>query len=433
MSDSLLIQPALRPIEGDVRVPGSKSITNRALLMAALADGTSHLQGALFSDDTHYMSESLRKLGIAVRAAQSAEWFEVMGQNGILPASEAELFVGNSGTSARFLTALLTLGKGTFHIDGVPRMRERPMGDLLSALQQMGARVQDDNGTDCLPITVRAEGLRGGKVKMRAAKSSQPLSALLMVAPLCQSDVEIEIEGELFSQPYIEITLRMMQQWGIEASHENLRRFFIAGGQQYQAQYYDIEPDASGASYFWAAAAVTGGRVRVLGIGKNALQGDAAFVDVLQQMGCQVEKTDDFIEVRGPEKLHGVDVDMNAISDTVMTLAAIAPFAGSPTTIRNIGHIRHKETDRIHAIVSELRRLGVAVEEQEDGIIIQPQSQLKPAQIETYDDHRMAMSFAITGLKTPGVEILDSDCVAKTFPDFFARLEALCAKARLAL
>ncbi len=430
MTDSLLIKPVLRPIEGLVRVPGSKSITNRALLLAALADGPSRLEGALFSDDTHYMGESLRHLGISVRADAEEELFEVQGQGGILPSSEAELFVGNSGTSARFLTALLALGQGTFHIDGVPRMRERPIGDLLSALQQMGADARDDNGTDCLPITVRANGLKGGQVVMRAAKSSQPLSALLMVAPLCANDVEIEIEGELFSQPYIEITLRMMQQWGIEVSHENLRHFSIRGGQKYRAQNYNIEPDASGASYFWAAAAVTGGRVRVLGIGKEALQGDAAFVDVLEKMGCAVEKGDDYIEVRGPQQLRGVDVDMNAISDTVMTLAAIAPFADSPTTIRNIGHIRHKETDRIHAIVSELRRLGVQVEEGEDSLTIHPRSQLRAAQIETYEDHRIAMSFAITGLVTPGVEILDPGCVAKTFPDFFARLDALCASAR---
>ncbi len=290
MTDSLLIQPVVRPVEGALRVPGSKSITNRALILAALADGTSRLEGALFSDDTHYMSESLRALGISVRADAGAEQFEVVGQGGHLPATEAQLFVGNSGTSARFLTALLALGNGTFHIDGVQRMRERPIGDLLSALQQLGVEARDDNGTDCLPVTVRANGLKGGKVVMRAAKSSQPLSALLMVAPLCQSDLEIEIEGELFSQPYIEITLRMMQQWGVEVSHENQRRFYIRGGQNYRAQNYSIEPDASGASYFWAAAAVTGGRVRVLGIGREALQGDAAFVDVLEQMGCASRK-----------------------------------------------------------------------------------------------------------------------------------------------
>ena len=430
MTDSLPIQPVVRPIEEAVRVPGSKSITNRALLLAALANGPSLLPGALFSDDTHYMSESLRRLGIVVQADEANEQFKVEGQGGILPAQDAELFVGNSGTSARFLTALAALGNGTYHLDGVERMRERPIDDLLSALQQLGAEARDENETGCLPVTVKATGLKGGKVVMRARKSSQPLSALLMVAPLAQSDIEIEIEGELFSQPYIEITLRMMQQWGAHVSHQNMQRFHIPGGQKYRAQNYPIEPDASGASYFWAAAAVTGGRVRVQGIGREALQGDAAFVDVLAQMGCTVEKSDDWIEVRGPKMLAGVDVDMNAISDTVMTLAAIAPFASSPTTISNIGHIRHKETDRIHAVVTELRRLGVRVEEREDGLTIYPQSQLQPAQIETYDDHRMAMSFAITGLKAPGITILDPGCVAKTFPDFWVRLDGLCAKAR---
>ena len=430
MTDSLLIQPVVRPLNESVRVPGSKSITNRALLLAALADGPSRLQGALFSDDTRYMSESLRRLGISVRADESAEQFEVEGQGGVLPAKGAELFVGNSGTSARFLTALSSLGNGTCHIDGVERMRERPIDDLLSALQQLGVEARDENGTGCLPVTVKSAGLKGGKVVMRAQKSSQPLSAFLMVAPLAQSDIEIEIEGELFSQPYIEITLRMMEQWGVQVSHEDMRRFHIPGRQKYRAQNYVVEPDASSASYFWAAAAVTGGRVRVEGIGQEALQGDAAFVDVLAQMGCEVEKSADWVEVRGPEKLNGVDVDMNAISDTVMTLAAIAPFADSPTNIRNIGHIRHKETDRIHAVVTELRRLGVQVEEREESLTIHPKSQLQPAQIETYEDHRMAMSFAITGLKAPGVTILDPACVAKTFPDFWVRLEALCARAR---
>ncbi len=430
MTDSLLIQPVTRPVNGNVRVPGSKSITNRALILAALADGISHLEGALFSDDTLYMSESLRSLGIAVEADASAESFEVEGRGGRIPAGTAQLFVGNSGTASRFLTALCALGSGPYCLDGVPRMRARPIRDLLSALQQLGVAARDENGTGCLPVVVESQGWRGGKTTMRGDVSSQFLSALLMVAPLSQNGIEIEIEGELFSKPYIEITLRMMQQWGAVVEHDEMCRFRIPGGQKYRAQTYVIEPDASGASYFWAAAAITGGRVRVEGIGNAALQGDAAFVDVLEQMGCEVERGDDFIEVRGVQQLRGVNVDMNAISDTVMTLAAIAPFADGPVNIHNVAHIRHKETDRIHALVTELRRLGVTVDERPDGLTIHPANQLKPARIETYDDHRMAMSFAITGLRAPGVEILDPGCVAKTFPDFFQRLDKLCANAR---
>jgi 3-phosphoshikimate 1-carboxyvinyltransferase len=309
-------------------------------------------------------------------------------------------------------------------------MRERPIGELLDVLKQLGVEAHDELGTGCLPLEVRSAGWHGGKVTMRAEKSSQPLSGLLMVAPLAENGLEIEIAGELFSQPYIEITTRMMEQWGTTLTHENLRHFQIPGKQSYRAQTYRIEPDASGASYFWAAAAATGGSVRVEGIGQGALQGDAAFVDVLEQMGCAVTRGADFIEVRGVAHLKGVDVDMNGISDTVMTLAAIAPFADGPVNIRNVAHIRHKETDRIAAVVTELRRLGVTVDERADGLTVHPTSVLRPAHIETYDDHRMAMSFAITGLRAPGVQILNPGCVAKTFPDFFQRLDALCAEAR---
>jgi 3-phosphoshikimate 1-carboxyvinyltransferase len=256
---------------------------------------------------------------------------------------------------------------------------------------------------------------------MRAEKSSQPLSGLLLVAPLAENGIEISIEGELFSRPYIDITIRMMEQWGSTLEHQNLLHFQIPGQQKYRAQTYVIEPDASGASYFWAAAAVTGGRARVEGIGRGSLQGDA---------GCAVQRGEDYIEVRGPANLRGVDVDMNAISDTVMTLAAIAPFADGPTNIHNVAHIQHKESERISNTVRELQRLGVRVDERHDGMTIYPATQLQAAQIETYRDHRMAMSFAVTGLRSPGVTILDPGCVAKTFPDFFARLDALCANAR---
>jgi 3-phosphoshikimate 1-carboxyvinyltransferase len=429
MTNPLPITPLARPVNGMVAIPGSKSITNRALLLAALAEGPSRVTGALFSDDTRYMAAALQALGITVRADEPGEVYEVEGKGGRILAKEADLFVGNAGTAARFLTAFLTLGHGRYRLDGIPRMRQRPMGDLLDALRQLGVDVRAEHGDDCLPIIVRGHGLAGGKATLRAGLSSQFLSALLMVAPLSRDGVEIALQGELASQPYVEMTMRMMEQWGARATHEEFRRFHVPGGQRYRAQTYRVEPDASGASYFFAAAAVTGGRVRVEGIGyPGALQGDLDFVKALGQMGCLLSTCRDYTEVRGPERLRGIDVDMNAISDTVMTLAAIAPFADGPTTIRNVAHIRHKETDRLAALATELRRLGVTVEEREDGLTIHPAAALRPAVIETYDDHRMAMSFAITGLRAPGIALRDPECVNKTFPDFFERLAKLCGQ-----
>jgi 3-phosphoshikimate 1-carboxyvinyltransferase len=426
LPDPLPVQPVSRPVVGVVHVPGSKSITNRALLLAALADGRSTLRGALFSDDTRYMAEALEALGIPVYRDVASGAFRIEGQGGKLPSAEADLFIGNSGTTARFVAAALALGNGVFRLDGVPRMRERPIQDLLDALHQLGVSAVSMNGTGCPPIKVRSSGLQGGTVRMRADVSSQYLTALLQVAPLSERGVVIEIDGELASKPYIDITLRMMDQWGASVVNHQYRRFEIPGGQRYSALEYQVEPDASSASYFFAAAAVTGGTVRVSGLGMNSLQGDVGFVDVLAQMGCQVRKELDYIEVTGPDRLQGVDVDMNAVSDTVMTLAAIAPFAEGPTVIRNVGHIRHKETDRLRALSTEVTRLGVRVEETPDSLTIFPPRELLPAEVRTYDDHRMAMSFAITGLRSPGILIQDPGCVTKTFPDFFERLNALC-------
>lgn len=423
---TLAIQPVTRPIAATVPIPGSKSITNRALLLAALADGKSHLTGALFSDDTRYMAAALRQLGIPVAEEEMSALYEVQGRGGTIHSPEADLFVGNSGTTARFLTAFLALGEGRYRLDGVPRMRQRPISDLLDTLQQLGVNARSENNDGCPPVLVEANRLRGGIATMRADVSSQYLTALLMVAPLSQEGVTLTLEGELSSQPYIEITLKMMAQWGVQVEHEAFRRYRISGGQRYRAQAYTVEPDASGASYFFAAAAVTNGYVRVPGLGRDALQGDLGFVEVLRKMGCQVEYGTDYTEVRGTDPLRGVDVDMNGISDTVMTLAAIAPFAESPTTIRNVAHIRVKETDRLHAVATELTRLGVTVEETTDSLTIHPAAHLTPAEIETYDDHRMAMSFAITGLKAPGILLCEPGCVAKTFPDFFDRLAAAC-------
>ncbi len=426
---TLPIYPVSHPIDGTVSVPGSKSITNRALLLAALADGASRLEGALFSDDTRYMEAALNQLGVPVRGDEKNAVYEVEGRGGTFPVAEAELFLGNAGTATRFLTAALCLGEGTYFVDGVPRMRQRPIGALLGALRALGAEIVAPN--DCVPLEIRARGLQGGSVTIRGDASSQFLSALLLIGPKTRDVLEITIDGPLFSKPYVEMTLKMLRQWGIVTIDQDMKRFLVGRG-NFKAQTYVIEPDASSASYFFAAAAVTGGRVRVKNLGKDALQGDLAFVDVLEKMGCEVKKAKNYVEVFGPRegKLRGVSVDMNAISDCVMTLAAIAPFADAPVEIFNVAHIRGKETDRLAALSRELARLGAKVEEKADGMTIFPAKKLKRATIKTYDDHRMAMSFAITGLVSPGIEIRDPGCVAKTFPDFFERLDKLCARSR---
>ena len=323
---NLLVHPVTRPVDGTVRVPGSKSITNRALLLAALARGRSRLDGALFSDDTAYMSTALRQLGCEVEMDEAAERFEVEGCGGQWPVTEADVFLGNAGTAVRFLLSALCLGTGNYFVDGVPRMRQRPLNDLLDALRQLGAEIVSETG--CVPLEVHAHGMEGGEVRVRGDASSQFLSSLLLVGPLTRRGLNIEIDGPLYSQPYVALTLQMLEQWGAIGSHSGMQSFSVPGEQRYQPREYVVEPDASSASYFFAAAALTGGRVRVKNLGRNALQGDVDFVDVLAQMGCEVKKGNKFVQVRGPEggRLLGVDVDMNAISDTVMTLAAIAPL-----------------------------------------------------------------------------------------------------------
>nr|WP_281380362.1 3-phosphoshikimate 1-carboxyvinyltransferase [Armatimonas rosea] len=423
----LPISPLSKPFTASVLLPGSKSITNRALALAALAEGTTTLQGALFADDTQRMEDCLTALGFQLEIDAARETIEVLGQGGEVPSKSAELFVGNSGTTARFISPLAALGQGEYHLDGVARMRERPIQDLVQALTMLGVEVVCPTG--CPPLTIHARGLHGGCTTIRADASSQFLSGLLLAAPCASGETIVHLEGPILSAPYIEMTVAMVRQFGGEIEvDETGRTYRIPGGQTLQSPgQYSIEPDASAASYFFAAAAVTGGCVRVPHLSLAALQGDVAFVKVLEQMGCDVLEGDGFLELRGPQQLRGVVVDMNAISDTVMTLAAIAPFADSPTVIENVAHIRHKETDRLAAVTTELQRLGVRVEERPDGLTVYPATDLLPATIQTYDDHRMAMAFAITGLRSPGVVIENPGCVAKTFPAFFTRLEELCA------
>ena len=418
------IQPIRKPLDATIAVPGSKSYTNRALLVAAMAHGVSTLTGALFSDDTRYMSASLRKLGVKIDADEKRARFDVHGNGGDIPVSSADLYIGNSGTTSRSLTAYVSLGHGKFVIDGdEPMRRERPISDLLGALRQIGvsARAQFENGH--LPVIVEADGLAGGKTRLDISKSSQFLTALLLIAPYAKNGMEIEVLGDR-TMPYIDITRSVMTAFGVQVISEDYKFFRIEGGQQYQPRVYHIEPDASNASYFFAAAALTGGRVTVQHLNLDSAQGDLQFVHILEQMGCRTTVSNTGITVTGPRQLKGIDVDMRTISDTALTLAAIAPFADSKVTIRNIEHTRWQETDRIHAMVTELRKLGVPVVEHQDGLEISP-APITPAAIDTYEDHRVAMAFSLVGLKASGIRINDPACVSKTFPNYFEVFEQL--------
>ncbi|MFY9256154.1 MAG: 3-phosphoshikimate 1-carboxyvinyltransferase [Fuerstiella sp.] len=421
------ITPVSGPVSGTVRPPGSKSITNRALIIAALAEGTTTLTGVLDSKDTQVMLQSLKQLGIAVKQDLDAKTCIVTGCGGNLSASNADLWLENSGTSIRFLTALCSLGAGSFRLDGIDRMRQRPIADLVNCLNDLGANVRcEHTNSGCPPVSIDGTPgkLKGGTAKIKANISSQFLSSLLMSAPCAAAPILLNVDGELVSKPYITMTLEMMKAFGVMVDcPADLSSFQIAP-QQYTARTYDIEPDASAASYFLGVAAVTGGTVTVEGLNRDALQGDVHFATALEKMGCLVEWNSNSVTLTG-RPLHGIDVDMNAISDTAQTMAAVAVFADSPTTIRSVGHMRHKETDRITAVVTELRRAGIQADEFEDGLTIFPGSP-QPAEIETYDDHRMAMSFALLGLKAEGIKILDPECTNKTYPEFFEDLESLC-------
>jgi 3-phosphoshikimate 1-carboxyvinyltransferase len=426
--ETLEIIPLTQPPHATVRVPGSKSITNRALILAALSDPSrgSELRSALQSEDTEVMIEALKALGFRVRLDWTAGVVGVRrGPSAcLIPARNAELFVANSGTSMRFLTALVSLGRGRYRLDGVSRMRERPMDDLLAALRQLGVDARSERGDGLPPIIVESQGLSGGRVRLQGAVSSQFLSGLLMAAPFASSEVVIEVDGPLVSQPYVAMTVSMMRKFGVEVETNAISSYFrVAQADYYQARQYEIEPDASAASYFLAAAAIGQGKVRIPDLTTDSLQGDVRFVKTLAIMGCKIGMGDKRIYVQG-WPLRGIDVDMNDISDTVMTLAAVACFAEGPTTIRNVAHIRHKETDRLAALATELRRVGADVEQFADGLAITPRP-LHGAEIETYNDHRMAMSMALIGLRVPGIVIKNPGCVAKTYPGFWDDLEKL--------
>lgn len=423
------------PIHATITPPGSKSLTNRALPLAAVAHGESVLTGVLDSEDTQIMMDSLRRMGVSLEHDPQTATIRVHGTGGNL--NSADLYCGNSGTTLRFLTAMCAAAGNTgeprtFRLDGTERMRQRPLGDLIHGLQQLEVEIHSENAEqpDCPPVVLNTTGLRGGTAEFPGNVSSQFLSGLLMAAPLSQMPIELRITGDLVSRPYIDMTLAVMKAFGVQVQELPGNRFQIPAPQRYEGRHYVVEPDASAASYFFAAAAVAGGEITVRNLTKDALQGDVGFCDCLAQMGCQVEYQPDAIVVRREPSatLRGVEVDMHAISDTAQTLSVVALFADSPTTIRNVANMRVKETDRIHAVVTELRKFGVQVEEFPDGLTIQPlcmASNPLPEQIEvaTWNDHRMAMSFAIAGLKVPGVVIQNPECTAKTYPNFFEDLE----------
>ncbi len=416
---SVTIVPLLSPPSLVARIPGSKSHTNRALVCAALASGTSVLRGALFADDTEAMVESLRTLRIGVEVDEAAHTMTVVGCSGALPRAASVINVRQSGTTGRFLLPMLAFGEGATIIDGHAQLRARPFGELTTALAAVGVRTEGST----LPITVMGGGWQGGRVDVGGSVSSQFLSGLLLSAPCAGGTTIIAVEGELVSAPYIDLTIDTMRRFGAEITTDAHRSFAVAAT-GYRATTIDLEPDASAASYFFAAAAITGGAVRVEGLGTDSIQGDLEFVAVLAAMGADLRQGPNWTEVRGTGELHGVTVDMADYSDTAQTLAVVATFADSPTTITGIDFIRRKETDRVAAVVNEMHRRGIRATEDTDGMTIYPGTPT-PGTVQTYDDHRMAMSFALLGLVHPGIAIADPGCVAKTFPHFFRELERL--------
>jgi len=417
--------PPATTAAGSVRLPGSKSISNRCLLLSALAEGVTEIRDLLDSDDTRVMLLALEKLGVVV-SRDSADVLSVTGCGGVFPAKDADLFLGNAGTAFRPLTAALALSGGHYRLSGVARMHERPIGDLVDALGALGANVRCLERAGYPPLEIAPAVLHiDGPVRVRGDVSSQFLTALLMALPLSGRDIEIEVIGELISRPYIEITLNLMERFGVLVQHSGMQRFHISAGQRYRSPgVLHVEGDASSASYFLAAGAIGGGPVRVEGVGSRSIQGDVRFADALAAMGAHIEMGDNWIEARAPAdgRLRAFDADFNHIPDAAMTLAIVALFADGPSTLRNIASWRVKETDRIAAMGAELRKLGATVEEGADFLRVTPPhaSRLTPgASIATYDDHRMAMCFSLACLGGVPVRILDQDCVAKTFPEYF--------------
>ncbi|AWK16435.1 3-phosphoshikimate 1-carboxyvinyltransferase [Candidatus Hamiltonella defensa] len=424
MSKSLNLEP-IGKINGTVYLPGSKSISNRVLLLSALAAGKTRLTNFLDSDDTRYMLEALKALGVRYTVSKNGTCCEVEGVNGPLNTPHPiELMTGNAGTVMRFLTAVLSLGQSDVVLTGGARMKERPMDPLVDALRQGNAQITYLEKKNSPPLRLRG-GFRGGNLTLRGNISSQFLTALLIMAPLAEQDTAIEVQGFLVSKPYVEMTLHLMRVFGIRVTHKHYRTFNIKAHQKFKSPgHYRIEGDATAASYFLAAAAIKGGCVRVIGVGQKSIQGDVQFADVLQKMGAFIHWGEDYIECR-PGRLKGIDMDMNSMPDAAMTLATTALFSEGPTRIQNIYNWRLKETDRLSAMSAELRKLGAQIKEGQDYIEIISPKNLKAAEIQTYNDHRIAMSFSLMALSDMPIRILNPRCTSKTFPDFFQKLAYL--------
>ncbi|MFT6348515.1 MAG: 3-phosphoshikimate 1-carboxyvinyltransferase [Psychromonas sp.] len=427
MMEQLLLNP-IKKVDGEINLPGSKSLSNRALLLAALAQGTTTLTNLLDSDDIRHMLNALKKLGVNYQLSKDKKQCVVEGLGRAFNTAESgllELFLGNAGTAMRPLCAALCLGQGEYTLTGEARMFERPIGSLVDALQQAGAQVTYLKNENYPPLKIKGTGLKGGKIKIDGSVSSQFLTAFLMAAPLAAEDTEIEIVGELVSKPYIKITLQIMHDFGIDVDNQNFERFIIKGKQIYSAPgHYLVEGDASSASYFLAAGAISGGCIKVTGIGKNSVQGDIQFADALQAMGAKIEWGDDFIQA-SKGQLKAIDMDMNHIPDAAMTIAVAALFATGTTKIRNVYNWRVKETDRLYAMATELRKVGATVVEGHDFIEVTAPDKLLHAEIDTYDDHRMAMCFSLVALGNTTVAINDPKCTSKTFPDYFEKLTSV--------
>jgi len=412
-------------IDATIRIPGSKSITHRALIAASLANGESLLKGLLTSKDTLYTVNALRELGVQI--CIEGENITISGSRGkfLSAADRKEIFLGNSGTSYRLLLSTVALARGEYILTGNPRMYERPIGDLVKALKKLGVEMTYIEKENFPPLCIRAKGIHGGKVQMPGSKSSQYVSSLLLAGPYAKKDLEIEVTGRLVSSPYVDITLDVMEKFGVHVDRDRYSCFNVPAGYGYLPSQFSIEGDVSAASYFWAAAAVTGGIVITENIRSYATrQGDIAFLDVLEEMGCRIDRGNDWVSVHGGV-LSGIEVDMGAMPDMVTTLSAIALFAKGKTVIRNVSHLRHKESNRLQAIALEWNKLGGRVEELGDGLIIHGGRRLSGTVVEAYDDHRLAMSLAVVGLKVPGITIKDKNCVNKSFPQFWELWDGL--------
>ena len=415
----------IEKVNSVVTVPGSKSLTQRALIAASLAAGASRLVGPLESEDTEYSSRALAQMGVAMEKGE--ESWSIEGNGGKISASDTPIYLGNNGTATRFLTSVAALGNGSFVIDGDERMHQRPIEPLMHALRGWGVDIESSRGTGCPPLAINSSGLKGGETVLPEGKSSQYLSSLLLVAPYAKEPATLKVEGEVLSKPYVGMTLAVMADFGIYVDNApDFSSFTIPQG-CYKAREYKIEGDASNASYFWAAAAVSGGRVTVSNVPVPSLQGDAMLVPLLGRMGCDVQREGDGISVIAERSLEGIRIDMGDMPDVVPTLAVVAAFAEGKTEITNIAHLRIKECDRLSAVVTELRKMGAEVEEFPDAMIVHGDGgrRLHGAEIETYNDHRMAMCFAVAGLRIPGVKIRGEGCVAKSFPDFWERFSRL--------